>query len=459
MYSATVLYASTESATADDWQQHGSVPGHGDRPRFNRTPCARKAGRRRDARTAAAAGAATPPRPLRGTGHTEGGTRQHQARAPITRTQSGRNPHMATAPRDDRWGRLRGRGKGARGVDWVVQPEKQYVERVKPPTFGSQPQYRPPPVPFEAPQRTPPEAPAAAEAQDARFDPDRLFASWDVNGDDCLTVLEICWGLRARFRETSEGAEEGGNGAISNAAQTQPKLPLIMYARIMAHLEDITENDMNPEWQFFDTDEFRALVLTPAPEEIDPLNPNARADFIRKFCAPGYLETILPAESLEPAPTSAEPPHAEGGAAAADKAEEESPPEKGRLERVFDSWDADGDGCLSVEEIRAALSSGTGLPQQQPETAESGPGVELSGDAAAKEGGAQLTEAELALMQEYIGRLEMSGENLEWQYLDAEEFQEIVMDNLHAVIHHNVDEKNTDEGTAREAGRVDMDVQ
>ena len=69
--------------------------------------------------------------------------------------------------------------------------------------------------------------------------------------------------------------------------------------------------------------------------------------------------------------------------------------------RVFESWDADDDGSLSVLEIKRAL-------ERERADEES-----------------LLKEKEIGKVVEYMAKLESSGENQEWQYLDLKEFQEI----------------------------------
>ena len=75
---------------------------------------------------------------------------------------------------------------------------------------------------------------------------------------------------------------------------------------------------------------------------------------------------------------------------------------KSRVEKVFDSWDENGDGSLSALEIKTAL-----------EREES-------------EGSSLLHEKEIRAVKRFMDSLEASGKSLDWQYLDPDEFREIV---------------------------------
>ncbi len=220
------------------------------------------------------------------------------------------------------------------------------------------------------------------------FNPDTLFASWDEDHDESLTVVEICRGLQR-----------------STAAE--PALSPVMQARMNHAISTMKKDNLNPEWQYFDAAAFRSLLFTPVPQEE---NPDTRTAFVREFSAPGFLETILPKDILATPPQEPQPKNA-AGAGKSSKPQTKMPKE--RLERVFDSWDADGDGSLAMAEIQDALSKGVGLPE----------GAEDSASAASV---ARLTKGELESIQEYMVTAEASGENLDWQYLDLKEFSEIV---------------------------------
>lgn len=221
-----------------------------------------------------------------------------------------------------------------------------------------------------------------------------LFESWDDNQDGSLSVLEIVRGLR------------GGN---TNRGVTRR-----MIARIMWYLEDLTNSGQDPDWDFKDREEFWDLLnRCPPGEATDPTG------FLEAYGDVALSDRFLPnlgALALEKPQEGIDDKHKKKDAVPGNRIVVPNAAEissegyddtadveivKSRVERVFESWDADDDGSLSVLEIKRAL-------ERERADEES-----------------LLKEKEIGKVVEYMAKLESSGENLEWQYLDLKEFQEI----------------------------------
>ena len=261
--------------------------------------------------------------------------------------------------------RVRGSARGM-GVDWSTVAEKAF-------------------------------APRSSAAAPASVNVKKLFRSWDEDGDGMLSVLEICWGLR-RMGVAAAAARSG-----------EQMLPSIMFARIIKHLEVLTMEDKNPDWQFLDAEAFRELLFTAVPAEaVDG------AVFLAKYNDLGLLDTILPEDSLERSPRveTSTKSRKKKKKKKGNKKTKKAQGTKSRLVRVFESWDTDGDGTLSVQEIKDAVALEGGGQENEEASEESR--VSL------------LKPAEMGAVKKYIADLEVSGETLGWLYLDPAEFQEIV---------------------------------
>jgi len=223
------------------------------------------------------------------------------------------------------------------------------------------------------------------ESQEERTDLlnyDRLFQLWDIDKDNSLSVLEICWGLQNQ------------NEAV--------RLPLLMFARVVRHLELLVESNENPDWQLYDAEEFKQLLFSPAPGE------KGDAYFVTRYANVEYLNGILPDKprSREQATRSSAINNNRRNTPSPDMEDlsYDGRNVKTRLELVFESWDVNGDEVLSVSEIRSALRKSAGATHDQ-----------------------HLSEQERNDMISYIRNLEESGEELDWQELDFRDFYEIVM--------------------------------
>ena len=124
---------------------------------------------------------------------------------------------------------------------------------------------------------------ASAESPPS-IDLKRLFRSWDADGDGSLSVLEMCWGLRQMGAAATSVKSDG---------KSQQKLPPIMMARIIKHLEVLTTEDKNPDWQFLDSKAFRDLLFTAVPDETSDTNA-----FLSKYANLALLDIILPRTRL-----------------------------------------------------------------------------------------------------------------------------------------------------------------
>ena len=252
--------------------------------------------------------------------------------------------------------KVRGSARGM-GVDWSTIAEKAFEPRK--------------PGDSEAEGKNKRKKDNAGGGITRSFNAKKVFRSWDADSDGSLTVLEICWGLRS--------------------GKNMP--PPLMAARIVKHLETLTSEDKNPDWHFMEAEEFSRLLYTAVPEE------TSMETFVSKYSDPQFLESILPEHSLESMPEEKKKGKKKSRKKKQVKKNPEEKQVKSRINKIFESWDTDGDGTLSVQEIKDALG---------------------------KDNGDQLKPNELAAVQKYIAALESNGNVIDWLYLDPEEFKEIV---------------------------------
>ena len=224
------------------------------------------------------------------------------------------------------------------------------------------------------------------------LDIDALFESWDDNRDGSLSMLEIIQGLRF-----------GGDG-------THITTPMV--ARILWHLKELQEEHQDPDWDYLGRQEFQDLLETcPPAEAVDP------AGFLDTYGSIALIEALVPGVVAPVRVEFAEDVagnsnrSGDGGRATVSTVVTSSEGyddavdgdvAKSRVERVFESWDGNGDGSLSALEIKEAL------------------------EREEAEGTSLLKEQEVGKVVQYIAQLEARGEALDWQYLDPDEFREIV---------------------------------
>ncbi len=258
--------------------------------------------------------------------------------------------------------RVRGSARGM-GVDWSTVAEKAFAPR--------------------------------SAAEPSRINLKKLFRSWDTDGDGMLSILEICWGIRRAPSDTGSYVEQ--------------MLPPLMLARIIKRLEVITTEDKNPDWQFLDMKAFQELLFTAVPDEAADNDA-----FLTKYSDLELLEKILPQDSLERSPdveTTEKSKKKRRRKKKGDKKKKKDEGTKSRIVRVFESWDTDNDGTLSVQEIKNALAQEDS---------------QVNGEDNSSVRESLLKPGEMSEVKKYIADLEASGETLGWLYLDPAEFQEIV---------------------------------
>ena len=207
-----------------------------------------------------------------------------------------------------------------------------------------------------------------------------------------MSVVEICWGLRRQ------------NDQITRS------LPLLMFARLVRHLEVLLDTNENPDWHMYDSVHFKELLFVPASGEAgDPY-------FVTRYATQEYLESILPAHSMEVDQIGKSQKQSKHNLHSNDNSngtkklsiqEFDGKKVKTRIEKVFEAWDTNDDKCLDIQEIRTALRNSAGKTE---------PPV--------------LTEGERGDMVEYIRTLEEQNENLSWHELDIEDFEKIVTRHL-----------------------------
>ena len=224
-----------------------------------------------------------------------------------------------------------------------------------------------------------------------------LFDLWDTNGDQNLSVVEICTGLR---RQTDASLL---------------KLPLLMFARTVHCFQAVMADQLNPEWQMYDFKEFQEMVYTATVEELED-----DTQFIQTYGNVAYLEKILPQQATEQANATHKKTQKkkkkkkkktkrrktkETTATAA--AEYDGENVTTRMQKIFQEWDENNDEVLSVEEMKVALERNKGRTE---------PPI--------------LEEVERNNVVEYIHSLEVCGEHLEWHSLDGQEFENLCSKHL-----------------------------